>query len=543
MTPWSGPLLPFLVLAWPLLLAVVSILPRVRDHAVRLLPLGPVPALWLAFQPLGEPTLIPDMLLGVQLGLDPARQLLLGMTATLWIIAGLAAQWGNDARRDAIYAGFWGLTLTGSLGVLLSLDVGTFYVSFAAVSLAAWFLVVEERTTTALRAGRVYIVMAFCGEVALLVGLLIGVSHAGSLEIEAVRNGLATAPNAGVAITFLVIGFGIKAGLLPLHVWLSPAHSAAPVPASAVLSGAIVKAGLVGLLVFLPNGAAGNALLLLGFAGAYGAALWGLSQTNPKAVLAYSTVSQMGLMLALIGGGARELVPYYAVHHGLSKGALFLLVGVMMATATTGARVAVLVAAGFVGASLAGMALTGGMLAKAAVKAPLSDALADAVTLTSVTTTVILTWFLWRMWQGDRPARTGSFWPLRLALPLLAGGGALAVPWLLWEEWKGLPVEAYLSLSTLTDSLLPVAAGLVAGLLLIWRPLPQVGTGDLLLLVEQPLARLAQIPPERKREPREIHLFARLAEVSGRLETRLVRWSVASAVMLALTLAVAFLTR
>jgi multicomponent Na+:H+ antiporter subunit D len=254
MTLWTGPLLPLVALVWPLLLAALTVLPALRGRAVRLLPLAPAPALWLAATGTGEVTTAPDLLLGVTLGLDDARRLLLGMAAALWLLAGLAAQPMAGRPHTAVFAGFWCLTLTGNLGVFLALDVVTFYVAFAAVSLSAWFLVVHDRTEPALRAGRVYIVMAIAGEVFLLLGLLLGAAAAGGTDIAAVRLALGTSGAGPVAIALLVAGFGIKAGLVPLHVWLPLAHPAAPVPASAVLSGAIVKAGLFGLIVFLPDG-------------------------------------------------------------------------------------------------------------------------------------------------------------------------------------------------------------------------------------------------------------------------------------------------
>ena len=257
-----------------------------------------------------------------------------------------------------------------------------------------------------MRAGTVYIVMALAGEVALLVGLILGADAAGSMDIVDVREALGPLP-----LALLVIGFGIKAGLVPLHVWLPLAHPAAPVPASAVLSGAIVKAGLFGLMLFLPEGAFGPLLMGLGLAGAFGAALWGLTQADPKAVLAYSTISQMGLMIMLVGAGgaARETVAYFALHHGFAKGALFLSVGVMLAARARWQRLTCMTLAGLVSASVAGLPLTGGALAKAAVKGGLPDAAVMALSLSSVTTTLILVWFLHRLWHlhGSEERRAG----------------------------------------------------------------------------------------------------------------------------------------
>jgi hydrogenase-4 component B len=534
MTLWSGPFLPFLALLWPLGIAAVALLPGMGRLSLRLLPLAPVPALWLGLVslagPVAGPTLLPEVLLGVWLGLDPGRGLLLAMTAFLWIVAALAAQRMGEEPRIAAFAGFWALTLTGNLGVLLSEDIATFYVSFAAVSLAAWILIVHDRSAAALRAGRVYIIMAILGEVALLAGLLLGANAAGTLIIADIRTALALAPEGPLAITLLLIGFGVKAGLVPLHMWLPLAHPAAPVPASAVLSGAIVKAGLVGMIVLLPEAAAGQALILLGATGAFGAALWGLTQSNPKAVLAYSTISQMGLMILLIGAGAGapEGVAYYALHHGLAKGGLFLLVGVMYLARAPGQRRLVLAAAALGALSMAGLPLTGGALAKAAAKGALSADLALLLTLSSVTTTLVMGWFLWRLSQIAPAEADSPYWSSSLALPVLAVAAAQAGPWLLAPAWSGLPPGYAFKASTLADGAWPIALALAALALLIRRPPPQIPPGDLLALGRK-VALPPLAPPSIEGLAEAMHgavarLTAALTTGLATLEAGLIRW-------------------
>ncbi|QQP92825.1 hypothetical protein IGS68_30760 (plasmid) [Skermanella sp. TT6] len=536
MTLWTGPLFPFLVLVWPLLLAGIAVLPVSRATTLRVLPIAPLPALWLALDPLSETTMLPGLLLGVSLGLDPGRALLLAMTAALWVLAGLAAQRMAGDRRIGVFAGLWGLTLAGNLGVLLAQDIATFYVSFAAVSLAGWALVVHDRSAAALAAGRVYIVMAVLGEVALLAGLLLGANAAAqSLLVADLRAALAWAPEAPLAIALLIVGFGIKAGLVPLHLWLPLAHPAAPVPASAVLSGAIVKAGLVGMIVFLPEGAMGQLLVVLGLAGAFGGAIWGLTQSNPKAILAYSTVSQIGLMILLIGAGgaARELVPFYALHHGLAKGALFLLVGVMYLSWKPVHHWLVLGAAALCAASLAGVPLSGGALTKAAVKAALPAELALALTLSSVTTTLVMGWFLWRLWHTKPAAQPARFWSASFALPALAGLGAYAAPWLLWDRWTGKAPGYPLSAPAIADGVLPIAVALPVLAWLLWRPLPQVPPGDLLALrnrLAMPRVRLPPVPAlARPKRPIAVRVAAGLAA----LEALLTQWQIGGAILLA----------
>jgi multicomponent Na+:H+ antiporter subunit A len=254
------------------------------------------------------------------------------------------------------------------------------YVTLTLASLAAWGLVIHEGTPAALRAGVIYLGLAVLAEISLLMAfaLLAAATPGSSLAIRDAVALLPTSPWRDATLTFLVVGFGLKIGLVPLHVWLPLAYPAAPIPAAAVISGAISKAGVIGLLRFLPLEAAlpdwGAALAGLGLLSAFYGFAVGITQANPKTVLAYSSVSQMGFIatvlgmaLATGGGGARMAAAFYAAHHVLAKGALFLAVGV---SAASGARRLwpVLLPAAVVALGFGGLPLTGGFLAKLAVR-------------------------------------------------------------------------------------------------------------------------------------------------------------------------------
>ena len=163
------------------------------------------------------------------------------------------------------------------------------------------------------------------------------------------------------------------------------AYTAAPIPAAAVLSGAAVKAGVIGLIRFLPLSAAfpgwGEALAWAGFISAFYGVAIGLTQRDPKTVLAYSSISQMGVIAAVFGlglvgadRGAASDAAFYAANHVLVKAALFLTVGVAAALERARRSLALIVAAALA-LSLGGLPLTGGALAKLAVKGPLGDGL------------------------------------------------------------------------------------------------------------------------------------------------------------------------
>ena len=340
----------FLLLATilaPLGLLATAVTARGRALLPALLVWAPLPGLAAALLAGGQaPLVIYADRLRLTLTLDSPSAMLLGVAALLWSAAGAYARVYLGERPGAArFAGWWLLTLAGSLGVFVAGDLVTFYFAFAMVSLAAYGMVVHDATDRARRAGAVYLALAVLGEVFLLFAFaLLAVSIPGaSLAISDAVAVLPDAPMRDLIILLLLLGFGLKAGLVPLHVWLPLAHPAAPMPASAVLSGAIIKAGIIGLIRFLPFDmgmpAWGEALGVLGFVTAfYGVAL-GITQRNPKTILAYSSVSQMGVVMAALGFGlagadatALTSSAFHASHHVLAKGALFLAVGVAYAT-------------------------------------------------------------------------------------------------------------------------------------------------------------------------------------------------------------------
>lgn len=540
----SGSLLPFAALAWPLLLGLAAAWPAWRGRALWVLPAAPLPALLLALAWPDGGSAAPPLLLGSALMLDAPGRLLLGMVAAIWLAAGVyALGYFRRPEKPAVFAGFWCLTLSGNLGVMLADDVATFYVAFAAVSLAAYWLVVHDGSAKALAAGRVYLVLALLGEALLLVGLLLGVGAAGSVSIAAVAGALDRSP---WALTCLILGFGLKAGMVPLHMWLPLAHPAAPTPASAALSGAIVKAGIIGLIRFLPEDAGfwATGLVLLGLAGAYGGVLAGLMQRNAKAVLAYSTISQMGLVLAALGAGLAAEAALYAAHHGFAKAALFLGVGVL---AATGRRALpwVLALAALPALSVAGAPLLGGALVKAALKPGFEGWVALAVTLSATGTALLLGRALW---LGARaPAEAEDARPE----PLLWGPWAglilvaLLLPWGLLAGFSTLTPGHALGLPALWDATWPLllAALLAAPALLLRLRAPQLPEGDLVVPLGA-AARAAMAGLRRIPEPRAPRLALPAAAGQGaaalaRIEAALLPWRRGGLLAVGLVLALA----
>jgi len=275
------------------------------------------------------------------------------------------------------------------------------------------------------------------------------------------------------------------------------AHDAAPVPASAVLSGAVVKTSVLALIRFLPLGSAvpnfGTALAAIGLFGAlYGVAI-GITQSRPKLVLAYSSVSQMGFVVAIIGmglaagdGGTALAAAFYAVHHLLVKGALFLAVGVIAATGRAHVR-AMWLPAVIIALGLGGLPLTGGALTKYAVKDLFGDGIAATLAMvSSITTTLLMLHFLKQLLRktaADDTARA----PIGFVGPWIAMAVAsIVVPWTLY---LAIPIDTLpkaLAPAALWSGLWPVLIGavLAVGLDRVWNRLPRIAAGDVGAVLE-----------------------------------------------------------
>jgi hydrogenase-4 component B len=252
---------------------------------------------------------------------EPTQDLMLGMDALsafflapVLVLGALAAVYGrtyllaHGAKKSL--GGptcAFSVLLAAMITVVVARSAILFLVAWEAMTLASYVLVTFEHEDAAVRrAGFIYLVAAHVGEACLLAMFLVLDHRAGGMGFDAFAS--MTAPSSGTAtglFLLAMVGFGIKAGFLPFHVWLPEAHAAAPSHISALMSGVMIKLGLYGFLrvtTFLPPaGWWGPALIALGFFGA----LWGISlalcQRDMKRVLAYSSVENMGIITVGLG--------------------------------------------------------------------------------------------------------------------------------------------------------------------------------------------------------------------------------------------------
>lgn len=421
------------------------------------LPLLPLPALVLALIPGDWQWTMPWLLLDSLWLLDDLRRVFLVLTALLWCSAGLFAIGYLGGRHLKRFVVCWCLTLCGNLGLVIAGDVGSFYSFFALMTFASYGLVIHEGSPEALRAGRVYMIMAVMGEMLLLAGLMLAAAAADSGRLSDLPAAIAVSGRADLVTGLLLTGFGVKAGLPLLHFWLPLAHPVAPTPASAVLSGAMIKAGLLGWVLTLPLGHEGfgewgDALVVAGAVASLGGAMIGVCQRQAKAVLAYSSISQMGLMMLLVGAALATpdrldlilpVIALYALHHGLAKGALFLSSAVRLPAQQLPRGLFWLLFA-LPGFALAGLPWTSGALAKLAMKETMkADKLAlvtapylsSLMTAGAVATLLLVLRFLWlrraRAEIGQNSLALTLGW-------LLAALGSLLLFW--WLPWQVEPI-------------------------------------------------------------------------------------------------------
>lgn len=489
----------------PLGLAVLWPVPALRAGVGRLTPWAPAPGLVLSLTGASaDPVQLDWLLLGTSLGLTEVTRVFLLFTAALWLGAGIHARgYLRDDPRRARFELFWLLTLAGNLVLILALDIAAFYAGFALMTFAAYGLVVHTGEPDARRAGRVYLVMAVLGEGLILAGILLTVAEAPArilpllADVPAV---IAGSERRDLLIALLWLGFGIKVGLPLLHLWLPLAHPVAPVPASAVLSGAMIKAGLLAWLHTLPIGLVSlpgwSALVIgAGLLAAFGAAFIGLHQHHPKTVLAYSSISQMGLITVGFGMALQEpalapllvaAVTVFALHHALTKGALFLSVAVARHPGPLAGPL-LWVLLGLPALALAGV-IGSGVVAKMGLKAAFDTAVAvpdwwrhlpGLLQLGAVATTLILARFLWLLRKESRGDRAPlSVW-LGWGLVLAAGPALVFLP----QSW-GLAARKPVSAGDWISLGWPVLAGALLALAAtrLLRPWP-IPPGDLLALI------------------------------------------------------------
>lgn len=265
--------------------------------------------------------------------------IVLGLVVALFSSRYMAGE-ENEEKFYALLA-----ALVGALiGMSCAVDLFNLWVWFEAMSITSVMLVAfYKNQAAALEASIKYLVQSAVGSVFILFGISLVYAFTGALNLSAIQANLSQpSPLLMVAASLFVIGFGVKAALVPLHTWLPDAHSQAPSGISAMLSGIVIEAALLALLRTLSSltdasVSPGAILLTFGALNILVGNLMALRQTQVKRLLAYSSVAHMGYILLGFGfslaygnlNGAQGAF-FHILNHAAMKGLAFLSVGAVM---------------------------------------------------------------------------------------------------------------------------------------------------------------------------------------------------------------------
>ncbi len=285
--------------------------------------------------------------------------LIIGVVGAAASLYGASYSRHYDEHYNTAYLGLLFNTFIASMVLVVTANDALFFlIAWELMSLTSYLLIVfEYRKSENIRAGFFYFVMMHIGAAAVM-GALFTLTHFfGTTSFETWRVGQAVVPPlvANIAFILALIGFGIKAGMMPLHTWLPEAHPAAPAHISALMSGVMIKTALLLLVRFIfeflptPQLWWGPVIMFIGATSAVLGILIGSGQTDLKRLLAYSSIENIGLMTLTLGAGvvflsfhvaalaAVALIAlfFHIVNHAMFKGLLFFTAGTVVAETGT----------------------------------------------------------------------------------------------------------------------------------------------------------------------------------------------------------------
>ncbi len=330
--------------------------------------------------------------MGLHFTLDGFRLCFGLLAAFLWMMATIfSREYMKGHAHTGRYYLFLLLTLGMTMGVFLAADLFTMFIFFEGMSFASYAWVAQEETPEALRASETYLAISVIGGLVMLMGIFGLWRLLGTLTISEMA--VAASAYAGKPVLYamgacLLVGFGAKAGAFPLHIWLPKSHPVAPAPASALLSGMLTKAGVLGVLIistemFFADRNWGVLLLAMGACTMFLGALLAVFSVDLKRTLACSSMSQIGFILIGVGmqrmlGAENALAVHgtflHMANHSMIKLVLFVAAGIIYMNVHAlnlneirgfGRKKPVLMASFLVGAlAIAGIPCFGGYISK-----------------------------------------------------------------------------------------------------------------------------------------------------------------------------------
>ena len=280
----------------------------------------------------------------IVLATDSVSRLFAFLVAVLWLIVSVFAdEYMTHEHNQARFFGFYVTSLGSLIGICLAGNLVTLYLFYEMMTLLTVFLVIHAGNNKAIDAGLKYLGFSVCGAALGLLGMFYLQQHQTTdLFVAGGVLGNVWTPMLEVSLFLMLIGFGAKAGLVPLFAWLPTAHPVAPSPASAVLSGLITKMGVLAMIrvIYFQFGAdflAGSwvqtVLLCLAIFTVFMGSMLAYKEKTLKKRLAYSTVSQVsyilfGILLVSPEGFYGALLQL--VYHAIAKNGLFMAAGAII---------------------------------------------------------------------------------------------------------------------------------------------------------------------------------------------------------------------
>ncbi|MEK7493595.1 MAG: proton-conducting transporter membrane subunit, partial [Patescibacteria group bacterium] len=253
---------------------------------------------------------------------------------------------------------FYNFFIVGMLLVVSAANALVFLIAWEIMSVASYFLVVYERNDQRnVRAGFLYFVMTHIGTAFILLSFLVMYKFTGSFQFETIAANVASIPPLAASAVFVLalVGFGTKAGIIPLHIWLPDAHPAAPSHVSALMSGVMIKTGIYMMIkIFLDVFTDvplwwGLTVLIVGAISSLLGVLYALTEHDIKRLLAYHSIENIGIILLGVGSAmvfsSSGMMPlamlgvvaalFHTLNHATFKSLLFLSAGAVVASTHT----------------------------------------------------------------------------------------------------------------------------------------------------------------------------------------------------------------
>jgi NADH-quinone oxidoreductase subunit M len=335
----------------------------------------------------------------------------------------------NERGQAGYYANLL-LFMAGMIGVVLSANLLQFYLFWELMLIPSYLLMAFWGTSKRrLAIGFKYFIFTHIGAVCMLLGILSIYAFTGTFDLYPMLSST-NIPQSMIPVVFilLMIGFCVKMAMFPVHTWLPDAHSEAPTPISAMLSGVMIKCGAYGIVRILLYTFsqtiidASDSLAILGIITMIYGGLMALAQTDIKRLLAYSSVSQMGYIFFGLSVGSEIGITgglFHVINHAICKALLFMCAGVIIHQTGTrdltklgglAGKMPITCVASLIGAlSLAGTPPLNGFWSEWLIFEGGVAAEKFVLTLIAVLSTVITAgyylWFIWRVFFGPVPKK------------------------------------------------------------------------------------------------------------------------------------------